>query len=317
MEVETQTICSSSRTPSPSCPPPGKYSGPHQDLSLYASGIVIPNRIFVGRLHYKVNADDLRRIFSSFGAVKDAKIVVDHGGLSKGYGFVTFETNEDAMKVLIDDTVYIKEKKVNIGPAVYKRQASGHAKSVSVAGVEPATSTPIHCRSLYMTTTNGFPYTYHNGVAYFHQSPAMNTHAQHPPTACAPLVYAQSPPLVYQPAAYSQYQCVPNQVPWNVVQAPVASSPVMFAQPYQHNDEAAAPPPLQAPEDTKPQTEGILPWISGKVTEPSVQSWNNQMFQPSMFNLRPNFRRRNSRRDRYYLPYSPETAGDAILDPQL
>lgn len=29
---------------------------------------------------------------------------------------------------LKDDGVYIKEKKVNIGPAIYKRQASGHGE---------------------------------------------------------------------------------------------------------------------------------------------------------------------------------------------
>uniref|UniRef100_A0A3Q3NA81 RRM domain-containing protein n=1 Tax=Mastacembelus armatus TaxID=205130 RepID=A0A3Q3NA81_9TELE len=62
-------------------------------------GTVIPKRIFVGGLDEK---SELQQVFSLYGAVKDVKIVVDRLGLSKGYGFVTFETQEDVLKILRD-----------------------------------------------------------------------------------------------------------------------------------------------------------------------------------------------------------------------
>ena len=42
---------------------------------------------------------DLHKLFSTFGNVKATKIISDRGGCSKGYGFVTFETEEEAKKL--------------------------------------------------------------------------------------------------------------------------------------------------------------------------------------------------------------------------
>jgi hypothetical protein len=35
---------------------------------------------------------ELCRVFSAYGNVKSTKIIVDRAGVSKGYGFVTFDT---------------------------------------------------------------------------------------------------------------------------------------------------------------------------------------------------------------------------------
>lgn len=41
-------------------------------------------------------------MFSSYGNVKSTKIIVDRAGVSKGYGFVTFETEQEAQRLQAD-----------------------------------------------------------------------------------------------------------------------------------------------------------------------------------------------------------------------
>lgn len=45
---------------------------------------------------------DLCRVFSAYGNVKSTKIIVDRAGVSKGYGFVTFETEQEAQRLQTD-----------------------------------------------------------------------------------------------------------------------------------------------------------------------------------------------------------------------
>lgn len=42
---------------------------------------------------------ELCRVFSAYGHVKSTKIIVDRAGVSKGYGFVTFETEQEAQRL--------------------------------------------------------------------------------------------------------------------------------------------------------------------------------------------------------------------------
>lgn len=41
-------------------------------------------------------------MFSAYGNVKSTKIIVDRAGVSKGYGFVTFETEQEAQRLQSD-----------------------------------------------------------------------------------------------------------------------------------------------------------------------------------------------------------------------
>ncbi|MBZ3874408.1 Protein boule-like, partial [Sciurus carolinensis] len=91
---QTQT---DSLSPSPNPVSPVPLNNP---TSAPRYGTVIPNRIFVGGIDFKTNENDLRKFFSQYGSVKEVKIVNDRAGVSKGYGFVTFETQEDAQKIL-------------------------------------------------------------------------------------------------------------------------------------------------------------------------------------------------------------------------
>uniref|UniRef100_A0A3B4FEC6 RRM domain-containing protein n=1 Tax=Pundamilia nyererei TaxID=303518 RepID=A0A3B4FEC6_9CICH len=75
MEAESQKVSALPSLPLPLC-----------DLTDHSTtfGNVIPNRIFVGGLDYRVNERDLRHIFSQHGTVKEVKIVLDHSGVSRG-----------------------------------------------------------------------------------------------------------------------------------------------------------------------------------------------------------------------------------------
>lgn len=59
--------------------------------------------IYVGNLDYKVNEDDLTRIFGEYGSVSSAKIIIDKfNGRSKGFGFVTMDDNSEAQQAIED-----------------------------------------------------------------------------------------------------------------------------------------------------------------------------------------------------------------------
>lgn len=48
--------------------------------------------IYVGNLSYRMNDRDLEELFSKFGAVKSAKVIMDREtGRSKGFGFIEME----------------------------------------------------------------------------------------------------------------------------------------------------------------------------------------------------------------------------------
>ncbi|GIY39127.1 protein boule-like [Caerostris darwini] len=94
-------------------------------------GLTIPNRVFVGGIAAGVTEWDLRSKFASYGSVKAVKIIRDHMGISKGYGFVTFSTEEEAKKALEKTEMIFKGRKLNIAPAVKKQNYRPEAQSPS------------------------------------------------------------------------------------------------------------------------------------------------------------------------------------------
>jgi hypothetical protein len=83
-------------------------------------GTLIPNRVFVGGISCQTTESELLTLFSQvhkhvsqsvqcisnfsfsqFGSVRGTKIIMDRAGVSKGYGFVTFETEEEAKRLFI------------------------------------------------------------------------------------------------------------------------------------------------------------------------------------------------------------------------
>ncbi|MEK7631636.1 MAG: RNA-binding protein [Patescibacteria group bacterium] len=58
-------------------------------------------KLYVGGLPYATTQDDLQNAFSQAGAVTSAIVIVDKmSGRSKGFGFVEFSSDDDAMKAI-------------------------------------------------------------------------------------------------------------------------------------------------------------------------------------------------------------------------
>jgi cold-inducible RNA-binding protein len=55
------------------------------------------NKLFVGGLSWGTDDDSLRAAFESFGTITDVKVITDREtGRSRGFGFVTFDSNDSA-----------------------------------------------------------------------------------------------------------------------------------------------------------------------------------------------------------------------------
>lgn len=54
-------------------------------------------KLFIGNLSWAIDSRQLEEMFSSFGVVTDSFVMTDREtGRSRGFGFVTFESSEDA-----------------------------------------------------------------------------------------------------------------------------------------------------------------------------------------------------------------------------
>lgn len=54
-------------------------------------------KLFVGGLAWATNDEGLRKAFEEFGAIEEANVVCERDtGRSRGFGFVTFETEDSA-----------------------------------------------------------------------------------------------------------------------------------------------------------------------------------------------------------------------------
>ncbi|TSK62667.1 Protein boule-like [Bagarius yarrelli] len=180
---------------------------------------------------------------TGYGKIKEVRIIIDRAGVSKGYGsFVTpFETMEDAQKILQDaDKLCFQDKRLNIGQAFRKHPVVMQAGRYTVPGPGAPLPLPASLGTTFLTTPTGYPYTYHNGVAYFHNL-EPNTHPSHWPASHtvpgSPVMVAHSAPPVYTPQTCHQHQgptqCVSGHVPWPFTQSPVLSnpSPLVYVQP--------------------------------------------------------------------------------------
>lgn len=59
------------------------------------------NKIFVGSLPWSINSDSLKELFSKFGEITESVVISDRDtGRSKGFGFVTFASEESAQSAL-------------------------------------------------------------------------------------------------------------------------------------------------------------------------------------------------------------------------
>ncbi|TKR79947.1 hypothetical protein L596_014093 [Steinernema carpocapsae] len=84
---------------------------------------VIPHRVFVGGFPASTTEVELRAFFEELSPntirVREAKVVRSNDGASKGYGFITFESEEEANAVrsMNPEHLEFKGRRLNLGPA--------------------------------------------------------------------------------------------------------------------------------------------------------------------------------------------------------
>ncbi|CAH1970898.1 unnamed protein product [Acanthoscelides obtectus] len=179
----------------PSCTPlsniaNGNVQGsppPNNNAPKY--GTLVPNRIFVGGISANTTETELMQLFSNYGTVKAAKIIQDRAGVSKGYGFITFESEDDAKRPLQEaENIVLRERKLNIAPAIKKQPFSRGFDASS-----PPAVTAGNPAQFFFPPGATMPY-FQGGVAYYPQ-PAPGDPATQQPMYQPPPVYpAQAGP---------------------------------------------------------------------------------------------------------------------------
>ena len=95
-----------------------------QDSHIRSSpgDVEIPTRIFVKGFCKDTSEEELKSFFKIYGIVHDATIVRDKLGVSKGFAFITFDSQEIAEKMKDMGHVLYKDREVVIGTAKYRKK---------------------------------------------------------------------------------------------------------------------------------------------------------------------------------------------------
>ncbi|XP_050234945.1 heterogeneous nuclear ribonucleoprotein 1 [Mercurialis annua] len=98
-----------------------KRTVPREDMEV--KGVVRAKKIFVGGIPPMLTEDDLRQYFSAYGNIVEYQIMLDHKtGRSRGFGFVTFDTEDSVEQIFSTRRTHeLGGKPVEIKRAVPKR----------------------------------------------------------------------------------------------------------------------------------------------------------------------------------------------------
>lgn len=79
--------------------------------------------IYVGNLDYRVDEKELNDVFSEYGTVSSAKVIIDKfNGRSKGFGFVEMENEDEANEAIQKlDGSSIENRKIMVNEAKPKK----------------------------------------------------------------------------------------------------------------------------------------------------------------------------------------------------
>jgi RNA-binding protein 39 len=67
-----------------------------------AGASALPTKVYVGSLHFNVTEDAVRSIFQPFGQVLEVQLHREANGVSKGFGFITFATPQEAKRAITE-----------------------------------------------------------------------------------------------------------------------------------------------------------------------------------------------------------------------
>ena len=84
-------------------------------------------KLFVGGLSWDTMDDGLRQAFAPYGEITEAKVITDRDtGRSRGFGFVTFDQDEDAKTAISKmDGTNLDGKTIKVNEAQEKSSRGG------------------------------------------------------------------------------------------------------------------------------------------------------------------------------------------------
>ena len=75
-------------------------------------------KIYVGNLSYNTTEDQLRDFFGQYGSIDDCKLISDfQTGRSKGFGFITYASDEEGTKALEANGIDLDGRKLKVNTA--------------------------------------------------------------------------------------------------------------------------------------------------------------------------------------------------------
>lgn len=99
-------------------------------------------KLFVGGISYDTTDDTLRQYFCKYGNITDCVVIKDNDtGKSKGFGFVTFETEEEADKCMNERPHNLSDRTIDVKRAVSREEsmkpgAHVQVKKIFIGGVK-------------------------------------------------------------------------------------------------------------------------------------------------------------------------------------
>jgi RNA recognition motif-containing protein len=86
------------------------------------------SKIYVGNLSYNTTEDELRDYFAQYGHIEDIKLIIDFNtGRSKGFGFITFGSDQDCENALAANGVELSGRKLKVNIARDDNRTGGGA----------------------------------------------------------------------------------------------------------------------------------------------------------------------------------------------
>jgi len=88
------------------------------------------NKLYVGNFPYSVDEDQLREMFSPYGEIEELALIMDREtGRSKGFAFITFETQQAAESALEKNGQDLNGRALRVNMAQEKGRTGGRGRS--------------------------------------------------------------------------------------------------------------------------------------------------------------------------------------------
>ncbi|XP_036372144.1 deleted in azoospermia-like, partial [Megalops cyprinoides] len=167
---------------------------------ILPEGKMTPNTLFVGGFDMKVDENEIKDFFATYGPVKEVKIITYRGGICKGYGFVSFNEDVD-IQTIIEQQLSFKGRKLKLGPAIMKERSSRSVQSPLV-GPSPwmGPTQYVYCSCCTQPGGGAPPPAMLNGGVQYMQ----------PYYSSMPGVLIPQVPMSYSQAAYTYQYASPH-----------------------------------------------------------------------------------------------------------